>query len=124
GLGENEDLVVLVNNQLQIFTNSIQPRQDDRQFLGALGYTRQRNSYEINLRDIIGNISIRGNTRLDAVAGRSPQQVFELQDRVVNGDVLTALLNDDAIDDMFVFTSHSHDAIRGVLLLSSSAQGE
>ena len=123
GIGDRQDLLVLVNNQLQIFLDSIEPQQQERPFLGALGYSRQRDNYEINLRELIDNISVRGNPRLDAVTGRSAQQVIDLQQTVVNGDVVTALLNNDTLDDVFIFTSHSSEAINGVLLLSSDDAG-
>ncbi len=120
GIGDNEDLLVLVNNQLQVFLDSIQPEKDDQPFLGALGYNRQRDDYEINLREIIDNITIRGNPMLESVSGQTAHQVVDIQETVVNGDVVTALLNGDDRDDVFVFTSHSHEAISGILLLSSN----
>ena len=112
------DLVALVGNRLDVFFNSITPEPGEEEFLGSLGYNRQRNDYEINLRELIDNVSISNNPQLEAVAGRSPDISITLDAEVRNGDVIPLRLNADEQDDLLVFTSHSEERIEGVILLS------
>ncbi|MCG8413918.1 MAG: VCBS repeat-containing protein, partial [Pseudomonadales bacterium] len=53
---DSAELLALVNNQVEIFLDSIQPEPEETEFLGALGYSRQRDNYEINVREIIENV--------------------------------------------------------------------
>lgn len=114
----SEDLLLLVNNQVEIFLNSIEPKDEAEPFLGALGYSRQRDNYEIDIREIIDNISFSGNSQLDRLGGETADLSIELNASVVNGDIIPAQLNNDGLDDVFVFTAHDSSHIRGILLLS------
>ena len=115
---EHEDLLVLVNDQLKIFLNSIEPRDDSADFLGALDYSRQRDNYEINIREILNNVSIGGNPHLDLIENRIADLSIDLGVDASNGDIIPALVNRDALDDIFVFTEYDGSHIRGILLLS------
>ncbi|MDP6651991.1 MAG: hypothetical protein QGF90_07795 [Gammaproteobacteria bacterium] len=114
----NADLLVLINNQVNVFLNSIEPEDTDTEFLAGLDYSRQRDNYAINVREIIANISISENPQLARVEGQSADLIFNLDTVVENGDIIPVLLNNDARDDVFVFTGHSGSHIQGILLLS------
>ena len=114
----SEDLLVLVNNQLEIFLNSIEPESEEREFLGTLGYSRQRDQYEINIGEIIDNVAVPGNPRLEQVSEQTADIAIDIGTLVENGDIIPARLNGDALDDVFVFTQHDSSHIRGILLLS------
>ncbi|HBY00927.1 MAG TPA: hypothetical protein DEG93_11275, partial [Gammaproteobacteria bacterium] len=115
---EGDDLLVLVNNQVQIFLNSIEPDDSSTTFLGGLGYSRDKNDYTINIRNFIENISITENSRLRSVNGITADLSIELGTVVKNGDIIPVLLNGDSVDDVFVFTQHDNNNIEGILLLS------
>ena len=116
----SEELLVLANNQIEIFLNAIEPSEDNRQFLGALNYTRERNEYEINIREIIDDISLNANSALAAVEGKTPDLTLDIDASFINGsgDIIPAKLNADSIDDVFIFTDLNSSHISGLLLLS------
>jgi hypothetical protein len=126
---EQQDLILMAGNQIQIFLNSIQPEivldndsvsdSDSDLFLGALDYSRERDNYEFNIRDVIENIAIRGNRHLEAIAERTADSVIELSQGVVSGDIIPVALNKDDLDDVIIFTETSSSHIRGLLLLSN-----
>ena len=116
---DQEDLLVLVNNQVELFLNSIEPEDDSEEFLGALDYSRDQDSYEINLREIIDNIVIGGNPHLTLIDDRNPDIVIDLGTTVENGDIIPVRLNADSLDDVFVFTQHDSSQVQGILLLSN-----
>ena len=113
-----EDLLVLIDDQLKIFLNSIEPTDDSAGFLGALDYSRQRDNYEINIREILNNVSIGGNPHLDLIENRIADLSIDLGVDATTGDIIPALVNRDALDDVFVFTEYDSSHIRGILLLS------
>ena len=116
---ESEDLLVLVNNQVQIFFNRIESEDSSTPFLGGLGYSRDKDDYTINIRNVIENISITENSRLKGVDGVPADLSIELGTVVKNGDIIPALVNADSVDDIFVFTQHDNNNIQGILLLSN-----
>jgi hypothetical protein len=115
---DNEDLLVLVNNQLEIFLNSIKPDSGSTEFLGALNYSRERDNYEINIREILNNISINTNPHLESIKNRSADISIDLGIDTTAGDIIPAMLNRDSIDDVFIFTAYDGGHIQGILLLS------
>jgi anion-transporting ArsA/GET3 family ATPase len=119
---DQQDLILMVSNQVQFFLNSIQPEEvldnDSDLFLGALNYSRERDNYEFNIRDVIENIAIGDNRHLDAVADRTADSVIELSQGVVSGDIIPVALNKDDRDDVIIFTETDSSHIRGLLLLS------
>lgn len=119
---DQQDLILMVSNQVQFFLNSIQPEDvpdnDSDLFLGALDYSRERDNYEFNIRDVIENITIGGNRHLDAVADRTADSAIELSQAVVSGDIIPVSLNRDERDDVIIFTETDSSHIRGLLLLS------
>lgn len=116
---DQEDLLVLVNSQVELFLNSIDPEDDSDSFLSALDYSRDRDNYEINIREIIDNISIGGNPHLELVNERNPDLAIPLDTAVENGDIVPVRLNADSLDDVIVFTQHDSSQIQGILLLSN-----
>ena len=115
---DHEDLLVLVNNQVNIFLNSIEPEDESSPFLGGLGYIRERDEYAINIREIIDNIAIGTNPLLARIDDRVADMSIDLNTIVENGDIIAVRLNNDMLDDVFVFSDHSSSHIRGILLLS------
>lgn len=120
---DQQDLILMVSNQIRFFLNSIQPEDvpdnDSDLFLGALDYSRERDNYEFNIRDVIENIVIGGNRHVDAVAERTADSVIELSQVVVTGAIIPVTLNQDERDDVIIFTEADSSHIRGLLLLSN-----
>jgi len=117
---EANDVIVLIEQQIQFFLDSIQvqePASED-QFLGSLGYSRQRDAYEIDLRRLIEDVEIEQQSELKAVANRSPSFAVSLPQAMRNGDVLATHMNDDLREDVFVFLQRTREDITGILLLS------
>ena len=118
-LNDNGDLLVLLDEQIEVFLNSIAPDKESAAFLGALGYSRQRDDYEINIRDILDKVSLNGRPELNQVQGKQADQIIELNLQPGNGDIIPAALNADGRDDVFVFTAFDGSHIEGILLLSN-----
>lgn len=120
GLGNAGDLVVLLEQQVQVFHNAVEataPPAEDR-FLASLDYARNRDNYEIDVRRIIDEFEIEQNSELNAVQGREPDQQLTLEQAIRNGEVVPVSLNGDARDELFVFLQRSREEITGTLLLS------
>ena len=115
---DNLDLLVLMDRQLQVFFNSIQPEPEETEFLGALDYSRERDNYRIDLRAIIDDVSIGQNGHLGQVAGRSADLNIDIGEAADGGEVVAANVNGDAIADVFVLARHEAGHIEGMLLLS------
>ena len=114
---EDNDLLVLMNDQIRILLNSIEPAREDS-FLGALNYSRNRDNYEIDIRDIINSASRSGNPYRDLIDSREATDEIALSQKVVDGDLIAARLNEDERDDIIVFTHFDASQIQGLLLLS------
>ncbi len=120
GVGNALDLVVLLDEQVQIFHNSIEPTPalaEDR-FLASLGYTRSRDDYEIDVRRIIDEFEIEQNSDLKSVQGQAPDQSLSLPQAVRNGDLMRVQLNGDEHDDLFIFIERGEEYTTGIVLLS------
>ena len=120
GVGSNRDLLVLLDEQMQVFLNSMAPEATppEDQFLASLDYSRTRNEYEIDIRRIIDEFEIEQNSELRAVEGRSPDHTLPLSEAMRNGAVMTSSLNGDELEDVFIFLTKGREAITGILLLS------
>ncbi len=120
GIGDAQDLLVLLDQQVQVFHNSITPEPalaEDR-FLASLNYSQTRDDYEIDIRRIIDEFEIELNSELRQVQGRSADQSLDLEHTLRNGDLMSAALNADELDDLFIFYERGEDSITGTLLLS------
>lgn len=116
---DSDELLTLVNSQLRIFLDSIQPQAGEDNFLSDLGYSRERNNYEINIREILDNLKITRAPELEQINGQEPDLVIELDSAVTTPDLIATSLNADSVDDIFVFTQYDASHIRGILLLSN-----
>jgi len=118
----SHDLLALLDDQVQIFLNAIEKREEideETQFLNYLDYSRSKDKYEIDLREIIKNISFARNAELQSVSGDEPDYRIPLDEIVEEGGIITAELNADGLDDVFIFLERSSVQIRGILLLSN-----
>lgn len=117
-----QDLILMVNDSVRFFLNSIPaqdlPQDESELFLGALNYSRDRDNYEFNIRDIIENISVGSNRYQRAVAGSTPNLTIELERAAVTGAIVPLALNADSREDVIIFTEVDGSHIRGLLLLS------
>lgn len=120
GEGELQDLVVLFNEQVQIFRNALEqePASDDDRFLASLDYSRSRDDYEIDIRRMIDDFEIDINRDLQRVQDRAADAVLPLPLAQQRGDVAVNDLNADGRDDVFLFLQRSNEAVTGLLLLS------
>jgi hypothetical protein len=118
GDAEIQDLLVLMEDRVDVFLDSVRPDADQDNFLGSLGYSRDRDDYEIDIREIIDNVDVSGTAQLTAVQDRAPDQQINLDSSLSTGDIIAARLNSDSVDDLFVFQDFDGSAIRGLLLLS------
>ena len=73
---------------------------------------RQNSSYRYERKFVIGANQIENIEDLESYLS------IGLNTEVTNGDVVPALVNADALDDIFVFTSYDSSNINGILLLS------
>ena len=120
GEGELQDLVVLLNEQVQVFRNALEPEPtsaEDR-FLASLDYSRSRDNYEIDIRRMIDDFEIDINRDLHRMQDRTADAVLPLPFAQQRGDVAVSDLNADGRDDVFLFLQRSNEAITGMLLLS------
>ena len=101
-----------------MFFNMIEPESETSPFLGSLNYTRSRDDYEIDFRELISNIAVSKNQLVDEVMEYEADLSIDLNTDVNNGDVVPVLLNGDTLDDVFVFTDYDSSNINGILLLS------
>lgn len=120
GATTQQDLMVLIDNRIDVFFDTIEPEEDE-DFLGALGYSRDRDNYEIDIRRIIEDVDISQGSQLAQLAGRSADFSLELLNGQEYSDILAANLNNDGIDDLFVFQRFDGSHIEGMLLLSKQA---
>ena len=114
---EDNDLLVLMNDQIKILLNIIEPAREDS-FLGALNYSRNRDNYEIDIREVINNASRSANPYQDLLESREATDEIVLSQEAVGNDLIAARLNDDELDDIIVFTHFDASQIQGLLLLS------
>lgn len=120
GVESTRDLLVLLEDQVQVFMGAMEPpaAEPEDQFLASLNYSRSRNDYEIDIRRFIDEFEIEQNSELRRVDGRTPDHALTLTDAMRNGDLQAASLNDDGLDDVFVFLTRGREQISGLLLLS------
>jgi len=117
------DLILMVNDSLQFFLNSVQaedlPEDESELFLGALNYSRERDNYAFNIRDVIENISVGSNRYGREVADRTADLTISLERAAETGAIVPLTLNADSREDVIIFTEVDGSHIRGLLLLSN-----
>jgi len=117
---EMQDLLVLLENQVEIFYNALsrEADSDEDRFLASLDYRRDRNNYEIDVRRIIDNFEIDINRDVRQVRGRSPDTTLALPTSQQRGDIMAMDLNNNNKDDVLIFLERSNEAVTGIVLLS------
>jgi len=113
-------LLVLMNDQVEVFYQQLQPeaaRTEDR-FLASLGYQRNRDSYEIDLRRVIDAFNIDANREVNAARVREADLRVPLPESAARGNIVATDLNNNGIDDIFVFLNRDRESVRGLLFLS------
>jgi hypothetical protein len=118
---ERQDLLVLAGNRLDVFLDAIEPVTRTDPFLDGLGYSRDRDDYALDLRDILSNVAINDSAELDSVRDRSASFQIVFDAEIDNGDLIPVELNGDGRDDVFVFTGRDNVQIQGILLLSEGS---
>jgi hypothetical protein len=117
-----DDLLVLLDNQIDVFYRALapEPNADEGRFLASINYERGRDDYEIDVRRIIDEFDIEINRDLNTVSQRQPDIRLPLAAEAQRGDIAVTDLNNNGIDDIFVFIERSRDAVIGVLWLSDT----
>ena len=122
--GLRQDLLVLLNDRIEVFLNAITAAPARSEFLGTLGYSRDQDDYEIDIRDIIDRIALGTSPALEQIASRAPDMVWPLPSPTENGDILLAPLNRDPQDDILIITTATQSHVKGHLLLSGKEPDE
>ena len=110
-----DDLMLLAGTRLSLFLNVIEAAPAPT-FLGALGYSPDRDDYSIDLKAVVDAAMISSNP-LDGIT-TPPSLDIDLPAPASSGGLVSARINQDNRDDIFVFTAMTPDAIEGILLLS------
>ncbi len=112
----NNDLLLLAEGQLHAYLNILETAAPPS-FLGTLGYTRERDDYEIDLKAVIDQALI----ARDPLEGITTAPVFQLPVDADprSGGLVSIDLNGDTRKDIFVFSAMTPDVIEGILLLSN-----
>lgn len=115
-----EDLLVLLEDQVEVFYQALAPvpEADDDRFLASIGYRRDRDDYEIDIRRIIDEFDIGVNRDVNAVSDRQPDIRLPVTGDARRGDIVTTDLNNNGIDDIMVFIERSDSAVTGLIWLS------
>lgn len=120
GATPTKDVLLLVDSQLSIFMDAIEPEAESEEFLGALGYSRAQDNYEIDIKSVLDQVAINGSDELTGIEGRSPDISIPLPSTRTTTDLIPARINDDEIDDLLVFETEESGLIQGLLLLSTT----
>jgi hypothetical protein len=107
--------MLLAGSRLSLFLNVIEAAPAPT-FLGALGYSPDRDDYSIDLKAVVDAAMIASNP-LDGIT-TPPSLDIDLPAPASSGGLVSARINQDNHDDIFVFTAMTPDAIEGILLLS------
>jgi hypothetical protein len=118
GATQNKDAVRLINSQLSIFMDAIEPKEESKEFLGALGYTRNQDNYEIDIKSVLDQVAVTQAGDLNGTAEGSPDLTVPLPTSRTIADLIPARINGDEIDDLLVFETQESGLIQGLLLLS------
>ncbi len=118
GESDQLELLVLMDRQLRVFFDSIRPQPRQPEFLGALGYSRERDDYRIDLRAMIDAVAVGENRQLREVEGRSADLRIDVGALADAGEVLAANLDGDGVADILVLARADAGHIEGMLLLS------
>ncbi len=116
----NKDVLLLVNSQLSLFMDVIEPSPESEEFLSGLGYSRDQDSYQIDIKNVLDQVAIKAAVELTSIEGRSPDVIVPISTAGVATDLIPVRINSDEIDDLLVFETQESGLIQGLLLLSES----
>ncbi|MDT8398923.1 MAG: VCBS repeat-containing protein [Pseudomonadales bacterium] len=115
----SRDLLALLGDRIDGFRNAVSVQPEGEQFLSILDYSRQRNDYEVDVRQVLEK-AVAESSYTALLKNRSADYSIALASPTSGGDIIAAAINDDEQDDLFVFFERTDDYIRGMLLLSNS----
>ncbi|MFT4863137.1 MAG: hypothetical protein ACI95C_002365 [Pseudohongiellaceae bacterium] len=116
----NKDVLLMVNSQLSLFMDVIEPSPEAKEFLGGLGYSRSQDSYQIDIKTVLDQVAIKAAVELTSIEGRSPDMNVPIASSGLTTDLIPARINGDEVDDLLVFETQESGLIKGLLLLSES----
>ncbi|MBC52712.1 MAG: hypothetical protein CMQ34_02635 [Gammaproteobacteria bacterium] len=119
-----DDLLVLLEDQVEVFYQALapEPDADDDRFLASIGYRRDRDDYEIDIRRIIDEFDIGVNRDVNTVSDRQPDLSLPVTGDARRGDIVTTDLNNNGVDDIMVFIERNDTAVTGLIWLSDTHQ--
>lgn len=111
------DLVTLIDQQLLFFMDSLESTEDS-EFMGALGYSREIDNYEIDIKQILDDALSELNQSSASLDKQTATQTILLTNEIMAEEIISAKINVDMTDDIFVFETQTGGQIRGILLIS------
>ena len=115
---ENKDVLLMANSQLSIFMDAIEPSPESEEFLGALGYSRNQDNYQIDIKTVLDQVAIKSTNQLSRLQGREADVIVPIDTAKTTSDIIPVRINTDEIDDLLVFETQESGLIQGLLLLS------
>ncbi|MDT8428878.1 MAG: VCBS repeat-containing protein [Pseudomonadales bacterium] len=117
----DRDLAVLMQNQLLVFRQALAPKAEvqEERFLASLNYSRDRDNYEIDIRNYIDQVEQQQESALNLTNSREPDHSIAWQEDMRHGNIISSDLNANGVDDLFVLLAREEEYISGFLLLSS-----
>jgi hypothetical protein len=113
-----DDLAHYTGEKINIFFNNLEKENRDADFLSSVGYTPERDSYEIDLRSVIDGIKNQKDPLLKNTLGKKADIVVQLDSFWQNAKIFALRLNSDSNDDFILLNAVSDQWIDGILLLS------
>jgi len=113
-----DDLAHYTGEKINIFFNNLEKENRDADFLSSVGYTPERDSYEIDLRSVIDGIKNQKDPLLKNTQGKKADIVVQLDSFWQNAKIFALRLNSDSHDDFILLNAVSDQWIDGILLLS------
>jgi hypothetical protein len=93
-------------------------RRDRLDLLGLIGYRRDRDSYAIDVKELIDRLALPEEEVLASVDARPPDFEFPVDVPARGTDIAALDLNADRIDDILVLHAATGGEVRGLMLLS------
>ncbi|MFK7865111.1 MAG: FG-GAP repeat domain-containing protein [Pseudohongiellaceae bacterium] len=112
-----QDLVALIDQQLLFFMGKLEA-DEDSEFMSALGYSRTVDNYEIDIKSILDEALATLNPSPASIDQRSADQIINLATEINPEELITAQVNGDSIDEIFIFRAPVGGQISGILLTS------
>jgi len=115
------DIVQLREKSLAAFLNAVPDEENSTTFLGIQDYTRGRDSYVVDLGEMLENPGTNTDNRL--IGSRQPDfdisyNLKDFSPDLKHADIAAIDLNGDNRSDFIVFTDRDEKTLSGALLLS------